>query len=343
MRALLALLTLVFAFSPKSAVAQSGPRRGNAARCIWMLDNCDADFKQPPFEDSLTVLDESGRVIRKMTVFNICQTVGGNRAVNLSPDGLLAVVTENVRDRLTCYRFPGEKKWSLSAEVLAVDISRNGKAYVLTAKGTIYGDQLLALDLEDGSKSAQVAVGGFDLAVDDRHEKIWVVGADIQRLSRNNMAVDFQLDPIEWCAVSVDFAADGSAWVAEREHSQVVGSRKRLLHISSTGKIVESIDLEQEPVCLAIDRINRLLWVASGTKLLVYDSGGRLVTAIESGPCWTVRVRQSDQTAWAATLTGEVLQFDHVGRKLSRIDGFSRDQKYIAVPSGEQRLTTEDP
>lgn len=39
-----------------------------------------------------------------------------------------------------------------------------------------------------------------------------------------NLNLLWSVDPIAWVAVSVDLSSDGSAWVAEREHSEVGGS-----------------------------------------------------------------------------------------------------------------------
>ncbi len=63
---------------------------------ILLLDNCDADYKVPPFNDAVLIFNIKGEVINQIAGLNVCQNIGGNRAISVLDDGHFFVVCENV-------------------------------------------------------------------------------------------------------------------------------------------------------------------------------------------------------------------------------------------------------
>lgn len=307
------------------------PSPSNVSFNVWILDNNDADFETPPFEDTLTIWSDSGKKVVKKSTFNICQTIGGHRAIAVSPDDSFALIAENVTHRLSKYKHTGEESWVLEGSFHCVDISSTGRAYSLTSEGTIYGKELLEIDTANGKVMKRVQVDGFDLVVDDSHKAIWVVGADIRKLN-HELEIEVTLDPVAWYAVSVDYASDGSVWVAESDHPEVGDSRRRMLKVSPAGDVLEIVPLDEDPACLAVDRSDDSVWVATRKNVYQFSSAGAPRREIECGSAFVIRIRQPDRSVWIATRKGNVIQLSKEGEVMGTISGFSEDQKYVAVP-----------
>ena len=252
---------------------------GSSAHGVLVLEDCDSDYTTPPFEDAVMVFDPNGKPVRKVTGLNICETVGGCRSLSVSKDGRFFTVCENVAHKLTAYEMnTGERLWSLDGEFTAATVSQTGFIYALASAGTIYGNQLLQID-QAGRVRRQAVIGGFDLAMDDERKALWLVGNKIKKCNLE-CTVLFEINSIRWCAVSVDLARDGSAWVAEREHSQVAGSTNRLIQISPEGKTLKAVGLPFTPFCLRVDRADGSVWI-TGEKIQ-NSAAGRMLGTIET-------------------------------------------------------------
>jgi outer membrane protein assembly factor BamB len=182
-----------------------------SATRILVLDDCDADFRTPPFEDGVITFNAKGKPAPKVSGFNICQTVGGCRTLAVSKDGGFFVVCENVNGGLSAYRAStGEKLWGFSNadQFSSATVAADGTVYALTSAGQIYGKDILAID-RAGHLMRQEAVAGFDLALDETRNALWLVGSNITRCDLE-LKVLLAVDSIGWCAVSVDCNADGS-------------------------------------------------------------------------------------------------------------------------------------
>lgn len=324
-----------------------------SARLV-LLDNCDSDFRVPPFNDAILLVDREGAIIRRIGGLNVCQNVGGNRALSVSEDGRFFVVCENVANRLTAYETAsGKVLWSLPGAVTSVTIAGD-RVYVLTSARSTYGESILALDHE-GQIVKQVGAGGYDIAVDPSGRFFWLVGKDIKRCDAN-LQVVLTIDPITWCAVSADVTAEGSLWVAERRHSDVGGSPNRLLEISPKGVILREVPLtDVSPRCVRVDRSDGSVWVTGRTmrKALVwsalwrwppqwrtdyeyagrrtrkYSAQGELLVDVNRGG-HSIDLVRSDGSVWIAGESG-LLHYSRDGTMLAACGGVSADQKWIAV------------
>jgi hypothetical protein len=327
---------------------------------IIVLDDSDSDYKNPPFEDTVHLRNSKGKAMKTLSGFNICQTVGGCRAVSASDDGASFVVCENVANRLCAYETgTGKQIWSLPGGFTTAVMS-GPWTYALTSAGTIYGDSLLAID-GTGTVTNQAKVGGFDIAIDPAHRVLWLVGADIKKCDLN-LQVLTTVDPIAWCAVSVDVGADGSAWVAEREHPDVQGSTNRLLNISPDGALLQTIPLaNMTPLCVRVDGSSGRVWVTGlvlgkalvwrhlfrwpplwvtegkrlGTRTHQYSVQGELLVKIKHGG-ESLDLDRSDGSVWIAG-ESKLLHYSRGGKRLGTCGGVSAGDKWITiVPQGRK-------
>jgi hypothetical protein len=332
---------------------------------ILVLDDYDPDFRNPPFEDVVLSFTPRGRAIRKVKDLNICETVGGGRSLSVAPDGRFFVVCENVGKHLIAYDTQsGKQLWIQGGEYTAATIAPDGMTYAVISAGTIYGDQTVLIDRR-GQIVKQAKVGGFDLAVDPYEKVVWLVGANIKQCDLE-LNVLHELDPIPWCASSVDVNPDGTIWLAEREHSQVSQSTNRLFKISRGGVIKKTIDLGFSPFCLRVDRSDGNFWVTGAAfpmpataRLLEaiekrtgrlpigkrirdfltrervslrthnYDAEGKLLQTIKDGG-HTIEIDPADGSVWLAG-RGRISHYSRTGARLCRLRKTSGSQEYIAI------------
>lgn len=321
---------------------------------ILLLDNCDSNFRAPPFNDKIVLLDSEGEIITYIGGLNVCQNIGGNRAISVSGDGRYFVVCENVANKITAYDLStGDEMWSLPGGCNSVAAARD-VTYVLTSDKKIYGDGILAIDGEGNILKQSKDIKGFDIVVDPNSNCIWLAGGDIKKCNMD-LQVVHTVDPIGWCAVSIDYGPGGSVWVVEREHEEVGGSQNRLLKISPECELLQSIPLNDlSPRCLRINKSDGSVWVTGkrgrykrslvlnkwpptwkktyqliGPEIHKYSSEGKLLLKIKRGG-HAIEIDSSDGSIWIAGQTS-LLHYSSEGKKLHTFDNVSNDQKWIAI------------
>jgi hypothetical protein len=296
---------------------------------VWVLDNLDPNYQSSSPVDTLAVMTDTGGLLWNNEGLGICKTTGAWRAISVAPTGEYALVSEFCRStdhRLSKLDPSGNLLWHTEiGSVAAVDISDTGFAYVLSGH-TIQGTAIHRVDLEEGTTVQSEPYGGVDVVVDDAHDAVWIVGADIKKLSRD-LWLEFAIDPVAWTAVSVDTTADGFAWIAVRYQGGLAGE---LLKVSPEGALVQSIPLTRSPASLAIDRAEDSVWVAmmypSGG-LEKYDGDGNLLLRADTESlAWSVRVSQEEGSAWTAFRDGTVMQLSASGQPLLLVPGAAGDE-----------------
>ena len=323
---------------------------------ILVLDNCDSNYKYPPFNDVVLLLNDKGEVINQINGLNVCQNIGGNRAISVSSNGRFFIVCENVADKITAYDFStGDEMWSLPGKFRSVVIA-NGMAYVLSSSedDKIYRDEIVTIDSEGNIIKRSKEAKGFDIAVDPNANCLWLVGSDIKKYDMDLKVVK-TIDPITWYAVSVDIGLDGSVWVVERKHPDVAGSQNRLLNVSAKGNILQNIPLNNlSPRCVRINRSDGSVWITGsygfykrtlsfrkwppswqrtykyiGPRTYKYSSEGKFLLEIKRGG-HSIDIDPSDSSVWIADRT-QLLHYSSEGRKLQACDNVSDDNKWITV------------
>ena len=321
---------------------------------ILVLDNCDSNYKFPPFNDVVLLLNDKGEVINKINGLNICQNIGGNRAISVSDDGCYFVACENVADKITAYDLStGDERWSLPGNFTSVAITQ-GVIYALTSDGTIYCNGITVIDSGGNIIKQSKEANGFDILIDPNANCLWLVGGDIKKYDMDLKIVK-TINPITWCAVSVDVCPDGSIWVVERAHPEEVGSQNRLLNISSKGKMLQNVPLNDlSPMCVRVNKSNGSVWVTGiygiykkklsfrrwppswrktyryiGPRTQKYSSKGKLLLEIKRGGN-SIDIDPSDGSVWIADRT-QLLHYSSEGKKLETCDDVSGDQKWIAI------------
>jgi parallel beta-helix repeat protein len=305
-------------------------------RFIYVLDNNDPDYSNPPFNDTFFIINaRSHEIVNTISGFNICEGSGGWRALATYIDGT-CVVAENVASRLSRWDAQGNCIFSIDMNINAVDVSENGYIYALTDSGTIYGNTTVILD-GYGNIIKEAPFGGIDIAIDDNSNSVWVVGANIKRLDKN-LTLLFSIDPIDWAAGSVDYTSDGKAWIAEPYYGE---ERGRLICVSLEGDIIKEIELPNSPSCLSVDRTDDSIWVSTifypSGKLYKFSSNGTKILEIDSRKGWSVKVDNSDKSVWLAGY-GNVRHYTKDGTLISSISGFSSSQAYVTLQTTLKEL-----
>jgi hypothetical protein len=312
----------------------------DANSTVWVLHNEDPNYATPPFDDSLTGVDRSGEVVLRTTGFNIYQTIGGHRALAVSDADHTVVVCENaaaehasgVPARISKWDYQGNQIFAVAAvdeneRYSAVDVRSDGTIYALISDGMIYGVKIQKIS-PDGNILAEAPIGGFDLVVDEVNGGIYVVGADI-KYCNFDLGLQWTIDPIKWCAVSVDTCSDGTAWVLDRKYGQPTSC---LYHVSPSGEILQTVDNLIASYCIRVDKQDDSIYVASNWDLLKYNSNGVLQWSVPSLHNWSLAIDAYRRGIWVGTKYDVCLiSFD--GSTLLTLDEFPGvDQKYVACP-----------
>jgi hypothetical protein len=237
------------------------------------------------------------------------------------------------------------------------------------ANGMIYAVNnynVFAID-NTGTIVKHARFGGLDIAVDAKHDCLWIVGLDVKKCNLN-LQLDFKaklpLDPTHTGGLSVDVNPDGSIWVADGDVYKRYGGRNQLVKISPEGNIMKSIDLDFSPMRICIDRSDGSVWITgtrkecdlSGvgdewtetldelnnlakTKIETftskYDSEGNRIFVTSDGG-YSIELDQSDSSAWIAGRKN-IWHYSARGRNLGSYTDFSDGQKWLAVIPGNQR------
>lgn len=234
---------------------------------LLVLDNSDPDFKgKDVYNDQLSCIDASGKLVFRVGGFNNCETIGSNHKVALDAKRGWVWVAENVGNRVLKYDLAGEQLLELPdkrATALAVD-PKSGNLWVATSKGTIYGDATLVID-PHGKTLHSFDVRGFDIAYDSADEAFWLAGPNLTKIDTNGKVIFNKQSIAAWCSSSLAIdQTNGTAWVVVRKHPDVSRSRNELLAFDSNGKLLCFIPLgdNDHPFHVSIDRLDGSVWVS---------------------------------------------------------------------------------
>lgn len=298
---------------------------------VYVLDNSDPDYVNPPYDDTLTIIDGSNHAVEAVvTGFNIAQTIGGYKMIKACRGGYACLVVENAANRLGKYDKDGNMVFTIDdKEFTSVDESRDRNIYAHIGT-TTHGDSIVIIN-SSGVIIKEKSYGNLDVVIDDEHSSVWTVGADLKKLDKD-LNFQFSIDPFKWAAVSVDFTSDGDIWVAEGKHNSVPGSLNRLLKITPTGNITKIINLSYRPTCLSVDRNDNTFWLASWASggLAKYGSDGNKLFTVENKSRMSVKVNQIDSSVWVAGFR-DVKHYSPNGALLGSISGFSQDYAWITL------------
>ena len=300
---------------------------GETEDIVWVLHNEDSDYSTPPFDDTLSLVDSSGQITTQWAGFNIAQTVGGNRAIAVSPLDQTVVVCENVNGPISKRDTQGNVLFTVNEGPAVVDVLADGTIYALTGVGSINGDRILKISAEGDVLDSRV-FGGFDLKADEVSGGVYIVGGDLKYCTLD-LVPQWSTDPIGWVAVSVDTGADGTAWIVERQYLSSSSSHNRLLHVSSTGAILHALDLPYPPSCVRVDKENGSVYVV-GDQLYKYNQQAVLQSNFGLGGQQGFTLSVGSQGVWVGTYADlRLISFD--GTTLITNNNFPRsDQKYVA-------------
>ncbi len=347
---------------PKSSLA-SKEAPDETGTMLLMLEDCDSDNKMSTFPhgDEVSLLNSKGELVRKFYGLRIQSTFSGPRNISVSEDGRFYVVCENAPGKLTMYETATHRElWTLWMDIRSAAFA-NDMIYAVNAYN------VFAIN-NTGTIVKHARLGGLDIAVDTKHDCLWIVGLDVKKCNLD-LQIDFKvkltLDPTHTGGFSVDVNPDGSIWVAEQNVHREYGSRNRLVKISPDGNILKTIDLDFSPIRVRIDRSDGSVWTTgwrkgprdfsrigdewpetldelndlvktnTGTFTRKYDSEGNLIFEISKGG-YSIELDPSDRSAWIASKKN-VWHFSANGRKLSSYACSSDCQKWIAIVPGKKQ------
>ena len=171
---------------------------------LLVLENCDSDNKlsTDPYGDTVSLINPKGElisVIRRLLISD------GPQILSVSEDGRFFAVCEKASDTLTVYEMAtGKEVWSLFG-VFGSAVFVKDMIYASNSNG------IFAID-NTGTIVIHSRLIGCDIAVDTKHDCLWIVGLDVKKC---NLDLDLQsktkltLDNKDTGAFSVDFDTIG--------------------------------------------------------------------------------------------------------------------------------------
>ena len=350
------LMLALFLIPGSRRILASEEKPDGHGSMLMVLEDCDSDNKlsTEPYGDTVSLLNSRGELIR--VVAHDLIITNGCGGLSISDDGRFFAICERASNTLTVYETAtGIKRWSLLGFF-------NSAAF---ANGLIYttgGGSIFAID-NTGTIVKHNRVGGLDIAVDTKHDCLWIAGLDVKKFNLDlqlKFRTKLTLDNIKTGVFSVDFDPIGSVWIAERNIDYESGSKNRLVKRSLYGGILKQIDLDFSPTHIRVDRFDGSVWTTglieerdlSGigdempetidelNKLIKtniktftrkYDSEGNWIFEITEGG-YAIELDQSDGSAWIGDKTN-IWHYSANGRQIGSYAGTPGARKWYAVIS----------
>lgn len=256
----LAVLGLAALIVPHGPAAPAPARKDSG---VLVLDNCDPVFKDKiVYEDNLSSISPIGKLLFRVSGLNNCESIGSNHMIASDVKRGWVWIIENVGHRIHKYDQAGKELLVLNdiqASALAVDPD-TGDLWILTSKGTIYGEKTVVFDAQ-GSQKIVHDVSGFDIAYDRKSKSFWIAGRNLAKVKQGEVVVHKQITT--WCASSLAVhSITGMVWVAVRRHEQVPNSRNELLGFDNDGELQKTIALDDGmPFHVSVDPRDGAVWL----------------------------------------------------------------------------------
>ncbi|MBN2180751.1 MAG: hypothetical protein JW715_02465 [Sedimentisphaerales bacterium] len=346
-------LTVFAAIQAPEICTASQETKNDVVPKLLILNDCDKDnnLRTPPYGDTVLMLNSKGQIkeYRDSLGINFVRS-----ALSISEDGRFFIVCENSSNRLLMNETATRKElWSLSGLFASAVITEN---YIYA----INLQNIYAIDNTGTIKKHSRHGGGTDIAVDQAHNCIWVVGADIRRYNtdlQEELKIPLTQSFYNAGAFSVDICPDGSIWVAERVAQTTNYGKNKLVNISPDGKILKSIELTFYPSCVRVNPSDGSVWItgygkrdfsklddeeewpetlselyrlAPVTKYTQkYDTRCSLLLNIDYGGD-SIELDGSDGSIWIAD-EDKILHYSGEGENLGEYTDFPEGRKWLAI------------
>src|SRR5262245_52353903 len=171
------------------AWSAAAPPPPPAPRGLLVLDHCDREFRgKDRYENNLSLIDDSGRVVFRAGGFNGCESIGSNHMVAVDARRGWAWACELVAHKVHQYDRAGRRLTTIEnvhANALAVD-PESGNLWVLV------GDQIGAGSTEvynpAGRHLVSHPVSGWDLAYSPKDKSFWIADKHLARIRADEVA-----------------------------------------------------------------------------------------------------------------------------------------------------------
>jgi hypothetical protein len=273
---------------------------------VVVLDDCDPVFQGDVNlrNDGLRLLSADGKELGRVGGLNNCQSIAMNHGIAIDPERVRIYARELVAHQVTATDLAGKVVWRAEqtpASAMAVE-PESGDLWCLVDDGAIGTGKLVVLDMR-GNRRTSYPVRGTDIAYDAHDRSFWIVGTDIVRVDRNGRELLKLEDFAKWTCVSVaPIPGTGEAWIVERRHPDVAGSRSRLLRMTTKGEIRQTVEREDwNPIGVACEPSSGQAWVVDYRKSLVRVPIGEVARDPVPIPALAVAIGHKSGYIWVAT------------------------------------------
>ena len=284
-----------------------------------VMDDRDPDYEKDHIPtDAISLYSDSGEPLWTISGLNNCQSVGGSHRIAIDRTRERIYFCEAVANRITAIKFAGNKIWqvdSIESDTLAID-EKTGNLWSSGGESLVRGETVV-FD-PDGNEIAAFPFRGIDIVYDSYSDKFWLAGYEILQVDRHGQ-IQFRI-PVNgngtWCTPSISInPKDGTAWVGERDHPDVVGSENRLWKIDAQGKVQKTALGEIDPFLVTNDPTTGDAWLCFRGLHRTSAAG----PAKEMSPIKATYISASSNgTDLWATTEDSLLKLDAQGKEVSR-------------------------
>ena len=303
---------------------------------VVVVDDFDPDYTTSPFDDRFTILtfDPATNMVVADAPhggLNTTETVGGSRGIATVSGGSSITLVENAKSTISTF--------DASGAPAAMPITTDAASFcsVSLANSRIYATTCTTgVRVYDAMTHAEVAgspsvMTGFDLVVDAQHNVLWSAGTGLWRGDATTLQ-GTSIASYQYQSVSLDLAADGSVWVAERFGR--TGGSDMLHHYSAAGVelVADAKPLTSAPFNVRVHPKTGDIWYAGSSGVGRYDAGGpHMMDSNRS--FWSLAIDETSGIVFAAGghANPNLVVFSSSGTVLATVAGFSMSVKWVAV------------
>ncbi|HWB11733.1 MAG TPA: carboxypeptidase regulatory-like domain-containing protein [Pirellulales bacterium] len=297
-----------------------------------VLDNSDPEYGPGAHHDGLRLLSEAGPELWSATGLNTGQHVGGVHGVAIDRPRERVYVCESVGKRVVAFRIDGSRLWQVDqveTDAIAVDEATGN---VWTSGGSMLNDGETVVFDSQGNEVAAYPFRAIDLAYDSHDGAFWLAGYELLKLNRDGNVL-FRKRVDGWCYASVSVnPADGSVWLAERQHPDIPRSKNRVWLLNADGSVRREFDLRDgSAFCVACIPRSGDAWVAGARLGLRQLAAAGHIGEPLPMTAWSVSVSPTTGDAWVVS-DNEVLKVGASGKIVARIPlGKPSQQGWVAA------------
>lgn len=288
---------------------------------VVVLDNTDPwERGKVNSDNKLTLVDLQGKKLFRNSGLSVCESIGSSHAIATDPVRLSIWVIENVGHCIRRYDLSGKETLKIAnvhGSSIAVDVE-TGNLWALV--GPHLNEGAVVIYNTRGEQIKTIDVTGWDIVYDRKAKAFWVADKELKKIDAATGKVFFSIMISQWTATTLDVdQTRGHAWVHVSEHTDIRGTKNRLLKFDERGAPLLGLD-RGELWCnkIAVDSVTGSCWLRRGIEGIERLSAEGKSETVLKQPCLTLQVERQGSHLWLVT-ADEIQKTSPEGKVVKRM------------------------